>query len=297
MRHHLNRIGACGLAVFVGCLAASSATAAQPAAPDGMARSGDGCPDWPVPILVERSLSEGLGLTPGDVVRLSGAGGTGCEASVEGVFEPPPDPAVLTRERPRILLHLPDLGSLSGRGDEVDRFSVIVRAGADTADLRRRLASLMPGGQVLPSRVVAEQSSTAFNVVSRFHRAIALITLTAGGVFLACIMTLKIQERRVHVSALRLAGISRGTLARWVLLESALISGLGGLMGLGLGVIASSLINAFYRRAYETTLYFSLVTRDTLLVSLALAIVLGFVAGAVATWRLLQADALVEVGR
>jgi len=61
--------------------------------------------------------------------------------------------------------------------------------------------------------------------------------------------------------------------------------------------VASVLINAFYKRAYETTLYFSLVTRETLLVSLALAIVLGFVAGAVATWRLFQSDALVEVGR
>jgi putative ABC transport system permease protein len=255
------------------------------------------CPDSPVPILVERSLAEDLGLKPGATVRLGGADRPGCEAIVDGVFEPPADPAVLTRERPRILLHLPDLQVLSGRADEVDRFSVTVREGSDAAELRRRLASLMPGGQVLPSRVVAEESSTAFKVVSRFHRAIALITLTAGGVFLACIMTLKIQERRVHVSALRLAGISRGTLARWVLLESALISGLGGLLGLGLGVVASTLINAFYKRAYETTLYFSLVTRDTLLVSLALAIVLGFVAGAVATWRLFQADALVEVGR
>jgi predicted lysophospholipase L1 biosynthesis ABC-type transport system permease subunit len=296
-RHPGGLLGSRFLLVLVGYLAATSAATAQPVAPEDVARQVHACPDSPIPILVERSLAEDLGLAPDDVVRLSGAGGTGCEASVEGVFEPPADPAVLTRERPRVLLHLPDLGLLSGRVDEVDRFSVIVRAGADTADLRRRLASLMPGGQVLPSRVVAEQSSTAFNVVSRFHRAIALITLTAGGVFLACIMTLKIQERRVHVSALRLAGISRGTLARWVLLESALISGIGGLMGLGLGVIASSLINAFYRRAYETTLYFSLVTRDTLVISLALAIVLGFMAGAVATWRLLQADALVEVGR
>lgn len=257
----------------------------------------DPCPRAPVPILVSHGLADDLNLGPGSTVRIAGTNGERCPAVVSGVFEPPADPATLTRERPRILLHLPDLARLSGRGDEVDRFSVVLRDGADTTGLSRRLETLMPGAQVLPSRVVAEQSSTAFNVVSRFHRAIALITLTAGGVFLACIMTLKIQERRVHVSALRLAGVSRGTLARWVLLESTLISGLGGLMGLGLGAIASTLINAFYRRAYDTTLYFSIVTRDTLTVSLVLAIVLGFVAGTVATWRLLQADALVEVGR
>ena len=293
----MNRVATSRLLALIGCLAAAPTAFAQPARLVGGAAHAAVCPDSPVRILVERSLAEDLELAPGATVRLGGADRVGCEAIVEGVFEPPADPAVLTRERPRILLHLPDLQVLSGRADEVDRFSITVREGGDTAELRRRVASLMPGGQVLPSHVVAEESSTAFKVVSRFHRAIALITLTAGGVFLACIMTLKIQERRVHVSALRLAGISRGTLARWVLLESALISGLGGLLGLGLGVVASVLINAFYKRAYETTLYFSLVTRETLLVSLALAIVLGFVAGAVATWRLFQADALVEVGR
>lgn len=293
----MNRVTTSRLLALIGCLAAAPTAFAQPAASVGGTAHSAVCPGTPVPILIERSLAEDLGLKPGATVRLGGADRAGCEAIVDGVFEPPADPAVLTRERPRILLHLPDLQLLSGRADEVDRFSITVREGADTGELQRRLASLMPGGQVLPSRVVAEESSTAFKVVSRFHRAIALITLTAGGVFLACIMTLKIQERRVHVSALRLAGISRGTLARWVLLESALISGLGGLLGLGLGVVASVLINAFYKRAYETTLYFSLVTRETLLASLALAIVLGFVAGAVATWRLFQSDALVEVGR
>jgi putative ABC transport system permease protein len=293
----VNRVATSRLLALIGCIAAAPTAFAQPARSAGGVAHAAVCPDSPVRILVERSLAEDLELGPGATVRLGSADRVGCEAIVEGVFEPPADPAVLTRERPRILLHLPDLQVLSGRSDEVDRFSITVREGEDAANLQRRVASLMPGGQVLPSRVVAEESSTAFKVVSRFHRAIALITLTAGGVFLACIMTLKIQERRVHVSALRLAGISRGTLARWVLLESALISGLGGLLGLGLGVVASVLINAFYKRAYETTLYFSLVTRETLLVSLALAIVLGFVAGAVATWRLFQSDALVEVGR
>ena len=296
-RQPVSRTRSCWTGALIASIAVSSLALAQPVGQELAAPPGVGCPDSPPPILVERSLAKELGLAPGERVRLSGAAGSGCEAIVEGVFEPPADPAVLARERPRVWLHLPDLGRISGRIDEVDRFSIAMRAESDTADLRGRLESLMPGAQVFPSWIVAEQSSTTFNVVSRFHRAIALITLTAGGVFLACIMTLKIQERRTHVSALRLAGISRGSLARWVMLESALISGLGGLMGLGIGAIASWLINAFYQRAYDTTLYFSLVTRDTLAVSLVLAVILGFAAGAVATWRLLQADPLVEVGR
>ena len=81
------------------------------------------CPPSPVPVLTERSLGDDLGLTPGSKVIISSGDGLRCVAIVEGVFEPPADPAVLTRERSRVLLHLPDLQRLSGRADEVDRFS------------------------------------------------------------------------------------------------------------------------------------------------------------------------------
>ena len=131
----------------------------------------------------------------------------------------------------------------------------------------------------------------------RFHRAIGLITITAGGVFLACIMTLKVQERRGQVAALRLVGISRRTLLTWLMFEAALVSTLGGLIGVGIGRLASRLINEFYQRSYQTSLEFSIVTAETVRIGLALAVVLGLVAGAVGAVRLLQVDALEEVGR
>ena len=62
------------------------------------------------------------------------------------------------------------------------------------------------GAQVLPTAEVAERASTTFRVVSRFQAAIAGITLVAGGVFLACIMVMKVQERRAAVAAARLGG-------------------------------------------------------------------------------------------
>ena len=135
-----------------------------------------------------------------------------------------------------------------------------------------------------PDRVAAT-SSTTFEVIRRFHRAIAIITLTASGVFLACIMTLKVPERRTQVSALRLVGVSHSTLFGWLLAEATIISVLGGLLGLGIGQLASSLINAWYQRVYDTQLLFSLVTPETLALGLGLAVVLGIGAGAV-EWRL-----------
>ena len=155
----------------------------------------------------------------------------------------------------------------------------------------------MPGTRVVSAEVVAARVSTTFRVVQRFHRAIGLITITAGGVFLACIMTLKVQERRTQVAALRLVGVSRQTLLAWLLLEAALVSVVGGILGIGIGSLASLLINEFYQRAYQTTLEFSVVTGGTVRLGLVLAVVLGLLAGAVGALRLLQVDPLQEVGR
>ena len=274
------------------CLTASSTAAvAQPAAET------QACPQ-PLSILVERALAQRFVLAPGDSVAVGSDSETpGCETEIAGVYEPEADPAELARERPRIVIRLGDLARLSGRVDEVDRFSVRLREPSRAGEVAERLGALMPGTRVLPAEAVAARASTTFEVVRRFHRAIGLITITAGGVFLACIMTLKVQERRGQVAALRLVGISRRTLLTWLMFEAALVSTLGGLIGVGIGRLASRLINEFYQRSYQTSLEFSIVTAETVRIGLALAVVLGLVAGAVGAVRLLQVDALEEVGR
>lgn len=262
------------------------------------------CPDG-LNILVERSFAARAGLDTGSVVWLGSQPAAPCRATVAGTFEPPADPATLTRERPRLLLHLPDLGRLAGRPDEVDRFTVLLRSaaadaepdGAATDSVARLIAALMPGAQVLGVDELAERSSATFRVIQRFHVAIAWITLSASGVFLACLMTLRVQQRRVPVAALRLSGISRRTLFLWLMLETTLISLLGGLAGLGIGHLASDAINAFYQRRYDTSLLFSLIGPAATIPALVLAVVLGLGAGGIAAALLLRTDPLEAVGR
>ena len=80
---------------------------AQPAQPTQSAT----CPD-DLEILVERAYAARAGLAVGDSLRLGPDPTAECHALVAGTFEPPADPATLTRERPRLLLHLPDLARL-----------------------------------------------------------------------------------------------------------------------------------------------------------------------------------------
>lgn len=249
-------------------------------------------------VMVERGFGRDRGLAPGDTVGLrSEPDGPGCPAVVAGLFRPPPDPARLEADRPRILLHLPHLARLAGREGAVDRFSVRLRDGVAPGPVAEELAGLLPGARVVATREVAEESSTLFRVVERFHRAIGLITLAAGSVFLACIMILKVQERRTEVAALRLVGLSRRTLLGWLVLEAGGVAVLGGLLGLGVGRVASEVINRHYREVYDTSLTFSVVTSDTVATVLALAVVLGLVAGLAAALHLLALDPLAEAER
>lgn len=244
-------------------------------------------------LLIERPYAARAGIEPGAVVRLRGAPeAESCPAVVAGLFEPRPDPSELVATRPRVLLHLPHLQALAGREGEVDYFTVALQPGIDATEAARDMEPLLVGTQVLPVEEVAERTSATFRVVSRFHGAIAGIALVAGGVFLACIMVLKVQERRAAVAAARLAGIPRVILLGWTVAEAALLSALGGVAGLGLGFALSAIVNAYYQRAYDTTLVFSIVTGDMVVQALVLAVVLGMGAGLVASARLFASDPL-----
>ncbi len=214
-----------------------------------------------------------------------------------GLFEPPPDPSRLEIERPRVLLHLPDLAAMTGRRNEVDQFTIRLRDGVDVAQATAALETGLPGAQVLSTARVAAGTSTTFSVVERFHRAIGLITLVAGGVFMACIMVLKVQERRGPIAAARLIGVPKGVLFGWTMAESAILAGLGAAMGVGVGWIASVVINAVYQRAYDTALVFAHITGPMVLQVVLLAVGLGLVAGAYAGRRLLAADPLRTIER
>jgi len=72
-----------------------------------------------------------------------------------------------------------------------DRFGVALDAGTDPARAAAALNRLAFGFRAFPSAAVASGSSQTFLVVSRFHRAIAVVTIVASAIFLLCIMLLK----------------------------------------------------------------------------------------------------------
>jgi len=247
----------------------------------------------PRSVAIDERLAADAHVRIGDrIVMSSTPGGPGDTVIVTALVRRRADPSEVARAEYRVRMHLDELQSVIGYGDRVDRFAVTARSDSSTTRAIRRINDEAFGFQAYRSRDIAVETSRTFLVVTRFHRAIGVITIVASAIFLLCIMLLKVDERRRDVAALRLMGISARTIVRSVMIEAALVAVLGSLMGVGIGWVTSLGINWHYRGVYRTPLAFSVVTPPIVALAVTLSLVLGLAAGFVAAQRLVHVPAL-----
>ncbi len=244
----------------------------------------------PPEILVERRLAESVPLAVGDTVAVRALSGDAPPRPfvVAGVFERAADPSRIARNEMEVRFHLPDLEAMLGERDRVDRFAVVLAPGASPDSAARWIEGLVFGTRAYGSRALAEETSATFRVVSRFHRAIGIVTVLASAIFLLCVMVIRVDERKRDMGTLRLMGVSRGTVFRSIVLEAVGIALAGSAAGAGLGVLISGAVNAYYAAYYQTTLRFALVTPRIVLLAAVLGLVLGAAAGVLAAWRVVN---------
>jgi putative ABC transport system permease protein len=251
-----------------------------------------------VPVALERRLAERLNLGVGDTLNLGTRPDSMTRTGVvTAIYEPAADPASITHRDLSLRLHLPDLAELLGGRDRVDRLGVMLLPGRDPDSAAARFNQLAFGFRAHSSSAIASGSSQTFRVVSRFHRAIAVISIVASAVFLLCIMLLKVEERRRDAAVMRLIGIRRRTIFGALVLEAMAVALIGSIAGVLLALAAGAVTNLYYRRLFDTALIFSRVTPDIILFSVALSLLLGIAAGILAAYRLVRTPPLVLWGR
>ena len=250
-------------------------------------------------VAIDERLAADAGLRIGDRVVLAAEPGStaGDTVRIAAIVRRRADPSEIARSEYRVRTHLDHLQRLIRYGDRVDRFAMATAGGAATDSVLRRINSVAFGFRAYPSREIAVETSKTFLVVSRFHRAIGMITIVASATFLLCIMLLKVDERRRDVAAMRLMGISRATVIRTVMLESSFVALLGSVFGIGLGFVTAAFVNAHYQGVYRTPLRFAIITPSTVAYAVLLSLVLGIGAGALAARRLARTPPLTLFGR
>jgi putative ABC transport system permease protein len=250
-------------------------------------------------IAIDARLAADHALQIGDTALISAVPGdtAGERVVVSALLARRPDPAEIARSEYRARLHLDQMQRLIGYGDRVDRFAVRTRDSAASARVVLDVNELAFGFRAWPSQEIAVRTSSTFQVIRRFHRAIGGITIVASAAFLLCILLLKVDERRRDVAALRMMGISARTITRSVVLEAAAIALIGSLAGVVLGMIMARLVNWHFQGVHRTPLAFAIVTPSTAIAACVLSVCLGIMAGWLAARRLVAQPPLALLGR
>jgi putative ABC transport system permease protein len=108
---------------------------------------------------------------------------------------------------------------------------------------------------------------------------------------------LKVEERRRDIAALRLMGVSRSSVVRTIIIEAAVVSVLGSVLGVVIGWTVSLFVNWHYQAVYSTPLWFSIITPSIVAFAVSLSLALGIGAGVLASLRLVRTPPLALFGR
>jgi putative ABC transport system permease protein len=130
--------------------------------------------------------------------------------------------------------------------DQVSRINISVAEGRSTAVVRSDIESLMrerrgvtPGNpdnfEVRDLKEIASAIQQTTSVMTTLLAAIAAVSLLVGGIGIMNIMLVSVTERTREIGIRMAIGATRGEVRLQFLVEAAVLSGFGGLIGLGIG--------------------------------------------------------------
>jgi putative ABC transport system permease protein len=137
--------------------------------------------------------------------------------------------------------------------------------------LDRRHKNIADYEIMIPAELLRQsrQTQRIFNIVMG---AIASISLLVGGIGIMNIMLATVTQRQREIGIRRCVGASQSDIVRQFLLECLVITSIGGLVGIGLGVEMASLISRYAN-------WPTIVSGQAVLLSLVVATATGLIFG------------------
>ncbi|HEX2262270.1 MAG TPA: FtsX-like permease family protein, partial [Pseudonocardiaceae bacterium] len=125
-----------------------------------------------------------------------------------------------------------------------------------------------------------ETFNQVLRILTMFTTSVAAISLVVGGVGVLNIMLASVTERTREIGIRKAIGASRRALLEQFLIESIVLAGVGGLIGVLVGVGLSEL-GAAIARAFGPTFaaLAPAVTIPSIVVSFAISLAIGLIAG------------------
>ena len=149
------------------------------------------------------------------------------------------------RGQPSIGTLIPVLQSLAGSRaeDRVSRFVVRVREDSLAAATTARLRAALPALEVNSVADLVVRFRERLVYFRQLSYILGVISLGVTVLLVSTLMTITVNERLGEIATLRAIGIARATIVRGVMLEGALLTLIGGLLGTGLGVLTARFLD------------------------------------------------------
>jgi len=157
------------------------------------------------------------------------------------------------------------------------QYSLVVEDGVDGDALAAKLERDIAGIKATGPTEMMETATGLVDLLTTVVFGISAIALIVCGLSIINTMTMSVGERTREIGLKRALGASRGRVARDVLAESALMSGIGGVIGIVCGAITVTAINSAIVASTGTSSL--LMTWRLVFIALGLSVVLGLIGG------------------
>ncbi|MBS7646119.1 MAG: FtsX-like permease family protein [Candidatus Bathyarchaeia archaeon] len=143
----------------------------------------------------------------------------------------------------QVYVSLPAAKAVLDKGNEYDGIYVVTRDSkynGDVEDEIRRIYGKNIG--VTSPKAIAETISNILGTFNAYISSIALVSLLVGAVGIVTTLFTSVMERTREIGLLKALGFSNPSILLMFLVESMLIGGIGGILGIAVGVVGAHLL-------------------------------------------------------
>lgn len=141
---------------------------------------------------------------------------------------------------PTLIIDLPDRPTTTVLGDSIDRIEVTVAPGADPVATRSALQAALapwPNLDLKDREAVKDEASGNIDLALRLILVLLMLSVLIAALGIVNTLALAVVERTREIGMLRAVGLQRRQTRSMIKYEALVVSLLGGLTGLGLGVL------------------------------------------------------------
>jgi putative ABC transport system permease protein len=151
------------------------------------------------------------------------------------------------------VMTLPEAQRMTGKGDAYDEIDVASAPGVSPAQLKTRIAKVVPPridvrtGSEQAQEQTKDIKSGFLDILRTALLAFAGISLFVGAFLIFNTFSITVAQRTREFALLRVLGAKRGQVMRSVLAEGFVIGVLGSAVGLGLGIVVAAGLKALFK--------------------------------------------------